>query len=206
MLTCSVASAGDGQDRTVDRAERTAARFGDDHGLADAYRELAENTERHRKVECHARPELGGDTGVEAQNAALARVGRERDADVVARALLEVIGIAGAVDHLLASDMRRLAGGTGTDRRERRLQTLLTYLLHIDRQLRHRGEPGAAHQGGVVTIMAAGHFEEHRLVHRKLAATPGAVRYPRAAARRDQRLPAHIFGNPRDRPPHHARA
>src|SRR5260370_11756908 len=159
MLNCSLASAGDAPDRTVDRAERTAAGFGNDHGLADADRELAEDAQRHRNVECHARPELGGDAGVEAEDATLAPVGCEGDADAVARAFLEVIGIAGAVDHLLAGDMRRLAGRTGTDRRERRLQPLLTCLLHIDRYLRDRAEPGAAHQGGVVTIMAAGHFE-----------------------------------------------
>src|SRR5258708_24485612 len=173
-------SAGDAQDRTVDRAERSAAGFGDEHGLADADRELAEDTQSDRNVECHARPQLGGDAGVEAEDDALAPVGREGDADAVARALPEVLSEAGTVNHLLAGDMWRLARGAGRDRRDCCLKPLLTCLLHIDRHLRHRAEPGAAHQGGVVTIMAAGHFEEDRLAPRGLAATPGDVRPPRA--------------------------
>src|SRR5258706_14567741 len=109
MLKCSLVSTGNAQDRTVHRAERTAACFGNDHGLADADCELAEDTQGDRDVECHARPQLGGNAGVEADDAALAPVGSEGDADAVARALSEVVGKASAVDHLLASNVRRLA-------------------------------------------------------------------------------------------------
>src|SRR6266567_5186196 len=112
-------SAADAPDRTIHRTERAAAGFGDNHGLAHADRELAEHAQRNRDVECHARPQLGGDAGVEAEDAALAPVGREGNADAVAGALLEIFGIAGAIDHLLAGNMRRLAGSTGTDRLDR---------------------------------------------------------------------------------------
>src|SRR6266567_2971539 len=96
-----LASAGDTQDRTIDRAEDPAAGCGDDHSLADADCELAEDAQGHRDVECHARPQLIGDAGVEAEDTTLAPVGCEGDADAVARAFLEVVSIAGAVDHSL---------------------------------------------------------------------------------------------------------
>src|SRR5258708_14680582 len=183
-------SAGDAQDRTVDRAERSAASFGDEHGLADADRELAEDTQSDRNVECHARPQLGGNAGVEAEDAALAPVGREGDADAVARPLPEVLSETGTVNHLLATDMWRLARGAGTDRRDCCLKPLLTCLLHIDRHLRHRAEPGAAHQGGVVTIMAGGHFQEDRLVPPRVCPPPRARGPPPPPPRRDPATPA----------------
>ena len=64
----------------------------------------------HGNVERHARAQLGGDAGIEAENAALAPIGRKRNADAVAGALLEIFGVAGAIDHRLAGQMRCCAG------------------------------------------------------------------------------------------------
>src|ERR1700704_3568009 len=89
------ASAGDAPDRAVDGAERAAPCFGDDHRLADADGELAEDSQGHGDVERHARPQFAGDAGIEAEDAALAPVGSKGNADAVAGALPEVVGIAG---------------------------------------------------------------------------------------------------------------
>ena len=64
-------------------------------------------------------------------------------------------------------------------------------------------DPGRTHERGVIAVMAAGQFEEHRVAGFKVAAAPGAVRHAASGAARDQGLHADILGPRRDGGAHH---
>ena len=156
-------------------------------------------------MEGHARLQLGGDAAVQAENAAFAPVRREGDTDGVTGAFFEVFGESGAVDHLLAGQVRRFAGGARTNGVEGGLQGFLTNFFHFDGDSGRAAQPGGAHHRGVVAIVGGGHLQEDRVVILHHPTSPCAVRHAAARAGRDQRFHADILGTGGNGGPHHRR-
>ena len=114
----------------VQAGQGTIAVGGNNGGLADAHGELAVASERRRDVERHAGLELPVDAGIEAQQRALAPVGREGGADGIAGAFAEVVREAVRVDDALAGFVDLGAGVSGLEGAERRVECFETAVQH----------------------------------------------------------------------------
>ena len=133
-------------------------------------------------MESHSWLQLGGDAAVKAKDAAFAPVRRKGDADGVTGAFFEIFSETGAVDHLLAGQVRRFAGSARTNGVEGGLQGFLTNFFHFDGDSGRAAQPGGAHHRGVVAIVGGRHLQKNRVVILHHPTSPCAVRHAASRA------------------------